>query len=214
MSYAVVVGAGGAGSVVAGYLTAAGVPQIGIVDGATVAAESLARQTLYFAPDAGEGKADALAVKLGLLNPSVQVDPFPAFVDDQNAAAIIMGATCVADCSNDDATHRRLNVACLDAGAALVVAHEAGQTGTLLAIRPRATACLECAFPAVDGPLAGTGESGPVAGAIGSLQALILLRLLADSASDVAGVIHRFDGALPGWSVEPVARRLDCVCCS
>ena len=70
-----VVGAGALGSPVAAYLVGAGVGQLGIVDSDEVELSNLHRQTLHYTADFGAPKAHSAALKLGLLNPDVLVEP-------------------------------------------------------------------------------------------------------------------------------------------
>ena len=75
---AIVIGAGALGSPVALYLAAAGVGQIGVVDEDVVELSNLHRQPLHFTPDLGLPKAGNAMVKLGALNPEIQVGSRPA----------------------------------------------------------------------------------------------------------------------------------------
>ena len=68
-----VIGAGGLGVPVLTYLAGAGVGTIGIVDGDTLDASNLHRQTLYALDDVGKPKASLAAERLRALNPEVNV---------------------------------------------------------------------------------------------------------------------------------------------
>ena len=89
---AIVVGAGALGSPAAMYLTAAGIGRIGVVDSDAVELSNLHRQLLHFTPDVEVAKAENAAVKLRALNPEVEVDPYPARLEEANAEAILIGA--------------------------------------------------------------------------------------------------------------------------
>jgi molybdopterin-synthase adenylyltransferase len=110
-SRAIVIGAGAAGSAAAAELASRGVGYVAVVDGAAIALGDLAGQALYYTPDVGQGKADTLAAKLGLLNPEVQVDSYPVALDAQNAAAIVEGHDVVLDCTHDEQVARLLDEA-------------------------------------------------------------------------------------------------------
>jgi molybdopterin/thiamine biosynthesis adenylyltransferase len=71
----VVCGLGGLGSVVASALAAAGVGVLIVVDDDVVEASNLTRQLTYSMDDVGRNKADALASRLGRINPDVRFRP-------------------------------------------------------------------------------------------------------------------------------------------
>jgi molybdopterin/thiamine biosynthesis adenylyltransferase len=93
-----VIGCGVRGSIVAALLAGAGVEEISLVDGAFVEQGDIGVSPLQFTPDLRAGKADALVAKLGLINPGVHAQAFPADVSAENAVAILTGVDCVVDC--------------------------------------------------------------------------------------------------------------------
>jgi molybdopterin/thiamine biosynthesis adenylyltransferase len=96
----IVIGAGATGAAAAAHLASCGVGYVGVVDGGKVGLGDLAGQAIYYSPDVGQGKADTLAGKLGLLNPEVHTESYPVHVDSQNAAAIAAGHDLVLDCTS------------------------------------------------------------------------------------------------------------------
>lgn len=65
-----VIGAGGLGSAILPYLTAAGVGQIGIMDHDIVTLSNLHRQILFTTEDVGKNKATTAAEKLKMTQPT------------------------------------------------------------------------------------------------------------------------------------------------
>jgi len=112
---AIVIGAGASGSAAAAQLASCGVGYLAVVDGAAVALRDLAGQAIYYTPDVGQSKADTLAAKLGLLNPEVQVDSYPAALEEQNAGPIAEGHEVVLDCTHDLAVGAALEAAGVEA---------------------------------------------------------------------------------------------------
>jgi molybdopterin/thiamine biosynthesis adenylyltransferase len=98
---AIVIGAGATGTAAAAQLVSCGIGYLAVVDGGRVSQADLAGQALYYAPDAGMGKADTAAAKLSLLNPEVHVESYPVDLDAANAAAIVAGHELVLDCTHD-----------------------------------------------------------------------------------------------------------------
>jgi molybdopterin/thiamine biosynthesis adenylyltransferase len=216
---AIVVGAGALGSPVALYLAAAGVGRIGIVDDDAVELSNLHRQVLHFTPDLGIGKAQNAAVKLGALNPEIQVDPYPARVDEQNAEAIVMGADVVVDCTDSFETRYVVNDACCAQGVALVEGSVLGLAGQVLTIRPGESACYRCAFPVAPEPgsvpsCREAGVLGAMAGLVGSIQALEALKLIAGVGRPLLDRILQLDGASMEQTLVSTTRRQDCSSCA
>src|SRR5687768_16682035 len=84
-----VVGAGGLGSPVLQYLTAAGVGTIGIVDHDAIQISNLQRQILYTASDINKPKAQTAASRLKQLNPHVHFNIYDQQLNKANALALI-----------------------------------------------------------------------------------------------------------------------------
>ena len=215
---AIVVGAGALGSPAAAYLAAAGVGRIGIVDSDPVELSNLQRQPLHYTPDIGTNKAESAAAKLGVLNPGVTAEPYPVRLDAANAEAIVSGADVVVDCTDTFATRYVVNDACCAAGVQLVEAGVLGFEGLVMAIRPGESACYRCVFPDPPPPEAvracrDYGVLGPVAGMIGSLQALEALKLLTGVGEPLLDRFLQFDGRTVSHVVVATSRRLDCGAC-
>jgi len=215
---AIVVGAGALGSPAATYLVAAGVGHLGIVDEDVVELSNLHRQPLHFTPDVGRQKAENAALKLGVLNPDVQVDPYPVRLDEQNAPAIVMGADVVVDCSDSFATRYAVNDACCAQRVPLVEAGVLGFDGLVLSIKPGESACYRCAF--LTEPPAGSvpscreaGVLGATAGIVGSIQALEAIKLITGVGEPLVDRILQLDARGMEQTIVSTTRRADCPAC-
>ena len=213
-----VIGAGALGSPAATYLAAAGVGRLGIVDGDVVELSNLHRQPLHGNPDLGRMKAENAALKLGVLNPEVALDSFPVELTAQNAAAIVMGADAVVDCSDTFATRYLVNDACCTQRIPLVEAGLLGFDGLVLSIRPGESACYRCAFPTE--PPAGSvpscreaGVLGATAGVVGSIQALEAIKLLTGVGEPLLDRILQCDARSMEQTIVSTTRRGDCPAC-
>ena len=76
-----VIGAGGLGSSVIQYLSAAGVGKIGIVDDDKVELSNLNRQLIYGENDLGESKVDAAKNYISKSNPSIEIETYKIHID-------------------------------------------------------------------------------------------------------------------------------------
>ena len=214
---AIVVGAGALGSPVATYLAAAGVGQIGVVDGDVVELSNLHRQPLHLTPDLGARKAEAAAAKLGLLNPEVVVESYPVMLEEGNAEAIVMGADVVVDCTDSFEARYLVNDACCAQRIALVEGGVVAFDGLVMSIRPGESACYRCAFPEAPATARGCREEGvlgAMAGAIGSFMALEALKLLGRVGEPLLDRFLQVDGRDLSQTHVATTRRLDCPACA
>lgn len=108
-----VIGAGGLGSPVTQYLSAAGVGVIGIADYGTILEEDLHRQPMYNMQDLRKHKAKMAASRLFSLNPWNKHFPFLVQVRPDNALQIFSSFDLIVDCSQHRITHFVVNDACL-----------------------------------------------------------------------------------------------------
>lgn len=213
---AIVIGAGALGSPAATYLAGAGVGRIGVADGDWVEISNLQRQFLHYTPDIETQKAESAAQKLGVLNTEITVEPYPVELDADNAGAIVAGADVVLDCTDTFASRYLINDACCEQRIPLIEAGALGFGGMVFAIRPGETACYRCAFPtapAVEQKCADLGIMGPVAGVIGSLQALEALKLLTGVGRPPGDLIVQFDGFTLEQTLVRTTRLEGCPAC-
>jgi len=93
-----------------------------------------------------------------------------------------------------------------------------GLSGLVLSVRPGESACYRCAFPTAPPPgsvpsCAEAGVLGPVAGIVGSLQALEALKLLTGVGEPLLDRLLQVDAADGGFTLVRTARRPDCPAC-
>lgn len=86
-----IVGSGALGSVVAMYLAGSGIGRIGVADFDTVDISNLQRQLSFTMSDVGHPKAEALAGRIRMINPDIEVVPHNGFIDRDNVAGLISG---------------------------------------------------------------------------------------------------------------------------
>lgn len=214
---AIVVGAGGLGVPAAAYLATAGVGRVGVVDHAPVELTGLSRQALHVTPEVGVNRAESLALKLGMLNSDVQVEPYPVRLEEMNAAPIVMGADIVLEASNDSATRALVNDACCAEAIPFVSGGDQGLGGFATSVRPGESACLRCAgivSAALEPPMAGRGALGAVAGLVGTIQAIEGLKLLTGLGDPLLDRVLWLDAAAPSVSTGAVARAEGCPACA
>ena len=107
------VGAGGLGSSVLIYLSAAGIGKIGIVDNDLVEKSNLQRQIVHETNTIGNLKIDSARERITRLNPNIKLFTFSKRITSENALEIIREFDVICDCSDNFATRYLINDACL-----------------------------------------------------------------------------------------------------
>ena len=123
------VGAGGLGSPIATYLTAAGIGTLGIIDADTVSGSNLQRQTLYQESEVGQSKVKCAYDRLHGLNGNVRINVYDCFLGKDNAEDIISGYDMVVDGCDNFATRFIVNDCCLALGKPYVYGSIQGLNG-------------------------------------------------------------------------------------
>jgi len=211
-----VIGAGGLGVPVLSYLAGAGVGTLGIVDGDSLDASNLHRQTLYALSDVGQGKVTLAAQRLRALNPAIAIVEHAERFDHGNAERLLAGYDLVVECSDNFATKFLVNDAAVRARKPAIFASVYQYEGQLQVYRPdRDNACLRCLWPEATrdglvGNCAEAGVLGPVPGVFGSLQALEALKLLLGLPGQLIGEMLLIDLLTHDQRKLRTSRRVDC----
>ena len=216
-----VVGAGGLGAPVLLYLAAAGVGTIGVIDDDTVDLSNLQRQVIHDTAGIGVGKVDSAAARIAAINPDVTVERHHARLTAANALELIGGYDIVADGSDNFATRYLVNDACYLAKRPLVSAallRFDGQISTFKAHEGPPNPCYRCVFP--EAPPPGTvpscseaGVLGALAGLVGSLQAVELVKELLGIGDGLSGRLLMIDSLGCEFRKLKVPRDPDCPLC-
>ena len=177
-----VVGAGGLGSPVLLYLTAAGVGQkmhggrIGIIDDDQVDTSNLQRQILFREKDLGQAKAMAGAHHLEGLNSSTQIHPIKDRLRIENVLEIFSDYDIIVDGADNFATRFLINDACVLLGKPNVHGGVDRFRGQATVFSLPEGPCYRCLFDEPPPPgtalnCAEAGVLGVVPGIIGVIQA-------------------------------------------
>jgi len=194
-AHVLVVGAGGLGSAVLEYLSAAGVGRLTIVDPDRVEESNLHRQPLYRMTDIGALKVHAARASLLQLNPAVRIEAVAERLIAGNAARLMAGADLVVDAADSFAATYILSDACQRAGRVLVSASVLGLKGYVGVFCGNAPS-YRAVFPELPrqaGSCAQSGVLGTAVGVLGTLQAHLTLAVLLDLEPSVRGRLLSVD---------------------
>jgi adenylyltransferase/sulfurtransferase len=201
-----VVGAGGLGAPMLQYLAAAGVGCIGIVDDDRVSLSNLQRQVIHSSQTIGQLKTNSAQEAIARLNPNVHVEIHSIHLDTANARKLIAKYDIIADGSDNFATRYLVSDCCFYERKPLITGALGGFEASLTNLRhfekasnkqPNPT--YRCLFP--EAPPTGTlpncseaGILGPLAGLLGSMMALEIIREIVGFGQGLVGKLLLIDG--------------------
>lgn len=211
------VGAGGLGSPVAFYLTAAGVGRIGLIDADTVGLSNLQRQILHTVPDLGRPKVVSAAEKLKALNPDLVLELYQELFDAKTAADLVPNYDIVIDCTDNFAARYDINEACIRAGKPFVYGGVLAWAGQMFTVLPGQGPCFRCIFRETPPPNAPStselGILGAVPGVIGVLQAAEAIRYILGTGELLVGRMLIYDALSASFCEVALERDNECPSC-
>ena len=211
------IGAGGLGCPASLYLAASGIGRLTIADSDKIELTNLQRQILYRTQDVGTVKVTAAQAALKAVNPDVEVVPLHQRVKD--FSDLVKKADVVLDCSDNFATRHALNRACVAAKKPLVAGAAIRFDAQLMVfdLRQKTSPCYSCIFPE-DGEVeevqcSTMGVLAPLTGAIGAMQAMEAIKLVAGIGTSLSGRLQVYDALNAEWRTVKVARDSACGVC-
>lgn len=175
-----VVGLGGLGSPVLAYLCSAGIGTIGIVDHDTVEIHNLQRQIVYTEESVGKSKVECAERFAKRFNSSVQIDTYCEKLCAKNIASIAKKYHIVVDCTDSSECRYLISDYCKESGKDMVLASVLRFSGQMFVL-PAGSPCFRCLFPERRDVVENCDEAGvlgALCGAVGSLQALEVVKML------------------------------------
>ena len=193
-----VLGCGALGSVVASYLAGAGVGRLVIADFDTIDVSNLQRQTHYCEAEAGQSKVETLATRLRALNSEIEIQTVNRLITPALARELFADSDFIVDASDNPDTKYMIDSVCGDLGKPYVIAGVLGLGGQVMT-HVEGTARYCDFFPESAGstgytPCSIGGIIGPVAGIIGSIQALEAIKYLTGAGELLTNRLLIIDG--------------------
>jgi adenylyltransferase/sulfurtransferase len=212
------IGAGGLGSPVAMYLTAAGVGTLGLVDFDTVDYSNLQRQILHSTFDVGRPKLESAVQTLHALNPEIRLETHEVTLSSANALSILAGYDCVIDGTDNFPTRYLINDACVILGKPNICGSVFRFEGQVSVFATREGPCYRCLYP--EPPPAGLvpscaegGVLGVLPGFIGTIQATETIKLIVGAGTPLIGRLLLFDALAMRLREVKLRKDADCPVC-
>ena len=220
-SRVLVVGAGGLGSPMLLYLAAARVGTIGVIDNDRVDLTNLQRQIVHATKRVGDLKVDSARASLAAMNDGIHIETHPMRLGPDNAAELIAGYDLVADGSDNFATRYLLTDLSFRLEKPLIAAALSPFEGQLSSFRPYlgpGHPCYRCLFREPPPPdlvprCEEAGILGAVAGVMGTLQAVEVLKELLGLGDSLDGTLLIYDALRAQFHRIRIAKDPDCPTC-
>jgi adenylyltransferase/sulfurtransferase len=194
-----VVGAGGLGSPALLYLAAAGIGTLGIVDDDVVDLSNLQRQIAHASARVGAPKVESAAAAIASLDPAIRVETHRTRLTEANARDLVGAYDLVLDGSDNFATRYLLNDVCAALRRPLVAASLLRFEGQLSTFKPwTGGPCYRCLHrepprPGIVPRCEEAGILGAVAGVMGTLQAVEVVKELLGLGESLSGTLLLYD---------------------
>jgi len=202
-SKVLIVGMGGLGSPVAMYLAAAGVGHLVLVDFDRVDLSNLQRQIIHDTTQLGQYKSLSAQSKLQALNPEIKITLVNQCLEG-NFENYLSDIDVVVDCSDNFATRFATNAACVRSGIPVVSGAALRWGGQVAVFLPaqKNSPCYRCLYDDNEEQAETCSQVGilaPLAGVIGSIQALEVIKVLLAIGESLCGKLLLFDAYTGKW---------------
>jgi len=209
------VGAGGLGSPLALYLSAAGVGHLGLVDFDVVDVTNLQRQVLHGTSDVGRPKLESARRRIADVNPFVELQTFETRLTAANALAILREYDVVVDGTDNFATRYLVNDACVLLGKPNVYGSIFRFEGQASVFATADGPCYRCLYrepppPGLVPSCAEGGVFGVLPGLVGVIQASETIKLIVGIGEPLVGRLLLVDAL--GMRFRTMALRRDPSC--
>jgi len=214
-STVLIIGMGGLGSPTALYLAAAGIGHIIIADFDQVELSNLQRQIIHQTKDIGEDKVDSAKNKLTELNPNIKV----TLIHTDNLSTLIKDVDIVLDGTDNFESRFEINKVCVDYKKPLVSAAVIRFEGQVSVFKgyEKDQPCYQCLYTEEGDDNESCVQSGvlaPVAGLIGTIQALQAIKVILSLGDELCGTLLLVDGLDLSFRKVKIGKDLKCPICN
>ena len=212
-------GAGGLGSPAAYYLAAAGIGNLGIVDFDRVDLSNLQRQIIHSTERIGMLKTESAKKTIEALNPDVNISLYNERLDSSNIMNLIEGYDYIVDGSDNFPTRYLVNDACIMRNKTLIHGSIYRFEGQVTVFKPGDGPCYRCLYPEPPPPgmvpnCQEGGVLGVLAGVIGNLQVVEVLKLVLGIGKTLVGKLLIYDALNTEFRNLRLRKDTNCPICS
>ena len=217
-SKVLVVGAGGLGCPVIDYLSRAGVGNIGVVDNDKVNISNIHRQSLYSSKDVEKFKVDVVKQKIKLINPQVNIKTFKVRIEKKNIKKTFKNYDFIIDGSDNFKTKFLLNEYSLKYKKVLIVGAISKMDGHIFTFnfKNKKNTCLKCFYQSEPSDeilnCEYEGILGPVAGIVGNIQAIEVLKKILNLSEESNNKILILDLLNLNFRKAEFDKKKNCIC--
>ena len=213
-----IIGMGGLGSPTALYLAAAGVGHIVIADFDQVELSNLQRQIIHSTSDIGDDKVNSAKAKLLELNPNITVTVANEIMHSDNLASLIKDVDIVLDGTDNFESRFEINKACVECHKPLISAAVIRFEGQISVFKGYEVdqPCYQCLYSEQGDGRESCVENGvlaPVAGLVGTIQALQAIKVLLGLGEQLCGELLLIDGLDLSFRKVKIVKDSDCPIC-
>lgn len=214
-----IIGMGGLGSPTALYLAAAGVGHLIIADFDQVELSNLQRQIIHRTADIGEDKVDSAKAKLLELNSNITVTVANEIMHSDNLASLIKDVDIVLDGTDNFESRFEINKACVECHKPLISAAVIRFEGQISVFKGYEVdqPCYQCLYSEDGNGRESCVENGvlaPVAGLVGTIQALQAIKVLLGLGEQLCGELLLIDGLDLSFRKVKIVKDSECPICS
>ena len=213
-----IIGMGGLGSPTALYLAAAGVGHIVIADFDQVELSNLQRQIIHSTSDIGDDKVNSAKAKLLELNPNITVTVANEIMHSDNLASLIKDVDIVLDGTDNFESRFEINKACVECHKPLISAAVIRFEGQISVFKGYEVdqPCYQCLYSEEGNGRESCVENGvlaPVAGLVGTIQALQAIKVLLGLGEQLCGELLLIDGLDLSFRKVKIVKDSECPIC-
>ena len=214
-----IIGMGGLGSPTALYLAASGVGHIIIADFDQVELSNLQRQIIHGTSDIGDDKVNSAKAKMLEINPNIKVTIANEIVHTDNLASLIKDVDIVLDGTDNFESRFEINKACVEFQKPLVSAAVIRLEGQISVFKgyEKDQPCYQCLYSEEGNENESCVQNGvlaPVAGLVGTIQALQAIKVLLGLGDQLCGTLLLVDALDLSFRKVKIGKDLKCPICN